>query len=117
MSAYNRITLQGIVNTKPELKKEGKNKKASFILACRVTGRDNQGNRDYDDYFNIVTEGKLAEIIGTYLDIGKRVIIDGKIHIRTYIENDQRKWITEIIVENIKFLFSPVYKESVLNQN
>ena len=111
MSSYNRITLVGILNADPEMKTIGKKKKSTFILIVeRYVGVK---KTPVGDYFNIVAWGKLAEVCGSYLIKGKKVLIDGQIQVRTHMNNGERIWITEIIAENIKFLsgYVPVVKD------
>jgi len=102
MAAYNHITLVGNLVKDPEVKKVGKKNKTDFTIAV-----DRFGGKDKDkavDYFNVVSWGKLAEICGDYLKKGKKVLVDGRVQIRTYKQDDERKWITEVIADNLKFL-------------
>lgn len=60
------------------------------------------------DYIDIVAWRRLAEICGQYLKKGKPVLIEGRIQIRTFEnENGARKWATEVIARTIKLLGSP----------
>lgn len=102
MTAYNHITLVGNLVKDPEVKKVGKKNKTDFTIAV-----DRFGGKDKEkavDFFNIVSWGKLAEICGDYLKKGKKVLVDGRVQIRTYKKDDERKWITEVVAENLKFL-------------
>lgn len=102
MASYNQVTLVGVLHDNPEEKTIGKKKRTTFILAVeRYLGKE---KKPAVDYFNIVVWGKLAEVCSTYLQKGKKVLVDGKIQIRTMSQDGERKWITEIIGENIKFL-------------
>jgi single-strand DNA-binding protein len=103
MSAYNHVTLVGNLAKDPETKKVGKKSKTDFTIAVeRYMGKDKEAEIDY---FNIVTWGKLAEVASEFLQKGKKVLIDGRIQVRTYKGNDdERKWITEVVAENMKFL-------------
>ena len=102
VSSYNRITLVGNLVRDPEIKKLKSQTKADFTLAVeRYMGKD---NKPVTDFFTIVTWGKLAEVCGSYLSKGKKVLVDGHIQIRTYMKDKERQWITEIVAENLKFL-------------
>ncbi len=102
MSAYNHVTLVGNLVKDPEIKKIGKRSKTDFTIAVeRYKGKDQEAEVDF---FNVVSWGKLAEISGDYLKKGKKVLVDGKIQVRSYEVDGQRKWITEIIAESFKFL-------------
>lgn len=102
MSAYNHVTLVGNLVKDPETKKIGKRSKTDFTLAVeRYIGKDKEAEVDF---FNIVSWGKLAEIGAEYLKKGKKVLVDGRIQVRSYEVDKQRRWITEVIAENLKFL-------------
>lgn len=102
MSSYNRITLVGNLVRDPEVKKLKNQTKADFTLAVeRYMGKD---NKPVTDFFNVVSWGKLAEVCGSYLSKGKKVLVDGHIQIRTYMKDKERQWITEVVAENLKFL-------------
>lgn len=102
MSSYNRITLVGNLVKDPEIKKVGKQSKADFTLAVeRYLGKDKE---PAVDFFNVVSWGKLAEVCGSFLNKGKKVLVDGRIQVRTYMKDEERRWITEIVAENLKFL-------------
>ncbi len=102
MSAYNHVTLVGNLVKDPETKKVGKRSKTDFTLAVeRFAGKEKEAEVDF---FNVVTWGKLAEIGGEYLKKGKKVLVDGRIQVRSYEVDKQRRWITEVIAENLKFL-------------
>ena len=102
MSAYNHVTLVGNLVKNPEVKKVGKQSKTDFVLAVqRYLGKDKE---EAVDYFNVVSWGKLAEVCGSHLQKGIKVLVDGRIQIRTYKKDDERKWITEVVAENMKFL-------------
>lgn len=102
MSAYNHVTLVGEVIKDPEFTKVGRKSRADFTIGVeRHIGKDSEPEVDY---FNIVTNGKLAEISNEYLKAGKKVLVDGRVQVRSYEENNQRKWITEVIAENLKFI-------------
>jgi len=102
MTAYNHVTLVGNLSKDPETKNIGKKAKTDFTIAVeRYVGKDKEAEVDF---FNIVTWGKLAEVCNEFLHKGKKVLIDGRIQIRTMNTEGERKWITEVVAENIKFL-------------
>lgn len=102
MSAYNHVTLVGNLVKDPVNTKISRKSKTDFTLAVdRYAGKNTEAEVDY---FNIVTLGRLAEVCIENLKMGSKVLIDGKIQVRSYEEENQRKWITEVIAENIKFI-------------
>ncbi len=102
MSTYNHVTLVGNLTKDPEQTYIGKKCKSSFSVAVeRYYGKDKESEVDY---FNIIAWGKLAEVASEYLVKGKKVLVDGKVQVRRYDDNGERKWITEVVAENLKFL-------------
>lgn len=102
MDNYNRITLIGLLNEDPKITKIKNRTRATFVLAVeKYVGRNNE---PITDYFTIVSWGKLAEVIGSYLQKGKKVLINGHIQVRTYMKDKERQWVTEIVAENLRFL-------------
>jgi len=96
--AYNHVTLVGNLVTDPVKSEVGKREKSSFQIGVdRYMGKDNPQEVDF---FQIVAWGKLAEICNSHLLKEKKVLIDGRVQ----ITNEESKWITEIIAENVKFL-------------
>jgi single-strand DNA-binding protein len=100
--AYNHVTLVGNLVKDPDAKMVGKQAKTTFSIAVeRYQGPDKEAAVDF---FNVVSWGKLAEISGDYLKKGRKVLVDGRIQIRSYKKDEQQRWITEVVAENLKFL-------------
>ncbi len=60
------------------------------------------------DFIDIVAWRRLAEICGQFLKKGKLVLIEGRIHVRSYDDSSgQRKWVTEVIARNMQMLEGP----------
>lgn len=79
---------------------------ASFSMAVDRTfvGKDGQKQADF---FNIVVWGKSAENVANYLAKGKQVAVKGSIQNRSYeTQNGEKRYITEIVAENVQFLGS-----------
>ena len=105
-SSYNYVTLIGHLSTDTTLKKVGKKSKTTFKLAVeRFNGLDKPKEIDQ---FNIVTWGKLAEICNEFLENGKKVLIDGRIQVTQTGKGDKKRWVTEVIAENLKFLSNTI---------
>ena len=65
------------------------------------------GNGDQTDFVPIVAWEKLAEICGNNLGKGRRVLVEGRLQIRSYDGTDgQKRRVTEIVAQNIEFLDS-----------
>lgn len=116
----NKVILLGRLTKNPEIRYSQKNdmKVANFTLAVNrkyvKTGEERQ-----TDFINIVTYSKLAEFTEKYLKQGLQVCVCGRMQTRIYKDNNgQKRYITEIISEEIDFADSPKkIDESVLYAN
>lgn len=63
-------------------------------------------NGEYDSIFvNIIAWNHTAEYLSKYAKKGSRILVEGKLSIRTYNnDKDEKKYITEIICENVTIL-------------
>ncbi len=104
----NRIVLIGRLTKDVDLRFTTTGKPtANFTLAVDRPYRSQQGEKEAD-FIRIVTWGKLAEICANNLTKGRLVGVDGRLQIRSYEGQDgQRKYITEVVAETVKFLDRP----------
>ena len=80
---------------------------ANFTLAVDRPYKNQKGKQEAD-FIRIVVWGKLAENCGNHLGKGRLVAVDGRLQIRSYEGQDgQRKYITEVVAETVKFLDRP----------
>lgn len=106
MAGYNHVTLVGRLTKDPDVKTVGDNRlRTSFTLSVNRPYKDSNGKGVYD-FFNIVSWGKMAEIGKEYLKKGENVLVDGRIQTRTYEQDNQKKWFTEIVADAFSFLSS-----------
>ena len=88
-----RTTQSGIANT-------------TFSLAVNRNFANQQGEREAD-FFNVVTWRKQAENVSKYCTKGSQVAVEGRIQNRSYDAQDgTKRYITEIIADNVTFLGS-----------
>lgn len=100
----NKATLIGRMTNAPELR-QTQNGVAVATFSVAVNRRS---NREISDFFNIVAWRGLAETCAKYLVKGQRVAIVGEIQTRTYDDkNGVKRYITEIVAEDIEFLDKP----------
>lgn len=104
MKSYNNATIIGRPVKDTEIKAVGEaNSRASFTLAVDRPYKDTDGKHPAD-FLNIVAWGKLAEICNDYVKKGSLVMVNGRIQSRSYEQDKDTKWITEIIAESINVL-------------
>ena len=85
---------------------EGGNCIGRFSLATNETFTNSKtGERITNtDWHNIVVRNKLAEICEKYLSKGDKVYIEGRIKNRQYEVDNQKRYTTEIHVQEMTFL-------------
>lgn len=71
----------------------------------------NANNERECDYLNIVAWKQLAENCSKYLSKGKKVAVVGSVQTRSYEINGEKKYVTEIMADEIEFL-SPHTEET-----
>ena len=103
----NKVILIGRLTRDPELRYTGCNTPvATFSLAVNRPFTNQSGEREAD-FINCVVWRKLAETVKNYLSQGSQVAVEGRIQTRNYDDqNGQKRYVTEVIVENIDFVGS-----------
>lgn len=100
-----KVIAMGRVVKEPEVKYTQAGKcVCTFIIACNREYKNEQGNYDAD-FAPVVVWGKAAELCGNSLDKGYRILVEGRLQIRSYDAKDgTKKYITEIISQHIEFI-------------
>ncbi len=76
----------------------------SFSLATNRTYNDKDGKKqEQTEYHNVVAFGKLADIMGQYLQKGRPVYIEGRITTRSWDKDGQKQYRTEIVADTFQF--------------
>lgn len=99
----NKVILVGRLAQDPEVRYTQNGKAvASFNLAVnRFSGQ----GQNQADFIPIVAWEKLAETCGNNLTKGQRVLIEGRLQIRSYEANDgQKRRVAEVVAQNMEFL-------------
>ncbi|MFZ5753354.1 MAG: single-stranded DNA-binding protein [Bacillota bacterium] len=101
----NRVILIGRLTKDPELRYTPSGTAvATFTLAVNRNRTNQEGEREAD-FIPIVVWQKQAENCANFIGKGSLVAIDGRLQVRTYDGKDgQRRWVTEVVAENVRFL-------------
>ena len=104
--SLNKVQLIGNLGKDPELKYTSAGVAvATFSIATSDSWKDQEGNiQERTEWHNIVAWRKLAEICGEWLKKGKRVYIEGKLQTRTYEKDGVKKYMTEIVADQLIML-------------
>ena len=106
MSGINKVILVGNVGKDPEVKYlEGGVAVAKFPLATSEVYKNKEGQRvESTEWHNIVMWRGLAEVAEKYVRKGKQLYIEGRIKTRTYGEENNKKYFTEILADTMTML-------------
>lgn len=75
-----------------------------FILAVDRIRKDDKHEADF---IPVVFWGKSAEIIGNSLKKGSKILVDGRIQVRSYDAKDgSKRWVTEVIGRRFEYMES-----------
>lgn len=106
MAGINKVILIGNLGRDPEIYTfDNGVKKASFSVATTESYKDKEGNKvDQTEWHNIVLWRGLAEVAEKYLNKGKQVYIEGRLRTRSYEVDGIKKYVTEILGDNMTML-------------
>lgn len=108
MKGVNLVILLGRVGQDPEMKQlQGGSTVTRFSIATSEVWVDKSGQKqEKTEWHKIVVWGKLAEVVKKYTEKGSVVHIQGKLSTRSWEDNGQKKYSTEIIASQVQFVSS-----------
>ena len=102
----NRTILVGRLTADPELRTTP-NGIATTRITVAVDRIPNANGERLADFINVVVWRRQAENVAKYCSKGSLVGVDGRIQTRSYDSQDgTRRYVTEVVAENIRFLGS-----------
>jgi single-strand DNA-binding protein len=111
----NKVVLIGRLTADPVLRYT-----ATSVPVCTFTLAvdrpwEKDGEKNVADFIPIVTWRKTAEACEKYISQGSLVAVAGRIQVRSYVttKTEERRYITEIIADEVKFLSRKNERESV----
>ena len=108
MASVNKVILIGNLGADPEIKSfDNGGMVAQFRIATTERWKDkNTGEtKELTDWHNIVVRtAGLAKVVQDYLKKGMSVYVEGRIRNRQYEQNGEKKYITEINVDELTIL-------------
>lgn len=96
----NRVMLLGKVGRDPKMVATKKGSAmANFSVQCVERYQWNGEWHERTAFIPCVAFGKTAELIGNNCRAGSDVFVEGKINVRSYEQNGEKKWVTEVNVD------------------
>ena len=102
----NKVCLVGRLTKDPELRSTTSGRAVcQFTVAINRTFTNQNGQREAD-FIPVVVWDKSAENLARYMHKGSLVSVDGRIQTRNYEKDGQRRYVTEVVADNVQFLDS-----------
>lgn len=114
MKTLNRVFLLGSSGRDPEVRQTASGKiVASFSLATNERYKDKSGEwKTSTEWHSLSAFGRTAEIVRDYVKKGSHVHVEGRLQTRSWEQDGQKRYKTEVVVENLILLGSPKQAES-----
>jgi single-strand DNA-binding protein len=115
MSKTNHVRLIGNLGADPTLiTSTNGNNVLTFTIATHETFKDEHGNTSKrTEWHSCVAFGKIATLVHTHLRKGSHCMLIGRLQTRQYVDKQQQqRYTTEIISEEVLFLGEPKHAQS-----
>ncbi|MFS4438588.1 single-stranded DNA-binding protein [Paracoccaceae bacterium GXU_MW_L88] len=102
----NKHIILGNLTRDPELKAlPSGSQVCNFAVATNRTYKDKDGNtQEKAQFHNVVVFGAQAEACSKYLAKGRQALVEGRSETRTYEVGEEKRYITELIADNVTFV-------------
>jgi single-strand DNA-binding protein len=115
MPALNRVQLIGRLGKDPEGKYTPSGKKVThFSLAISQRWRANGEAKEYTEWVNVETWGRLGEVCQEYLKKGSLAYVEGRLKTEKYEDKGETKFFTKVVALSLQFLDKKPVDEPML---
>ncbi len=106
MTSVNKAIILGKLGKDPELRYTPSGAAiCNLSIATSEKRKDQQGNTiENTEWHRVQVWNKLAENCAKYLAKGRSVYIEGKIQTRSWEQNGQKRYSTEIVAQAVQFI-------------
>lgn len=106
--SVNKVILVGRLGADPEMKSVGQGANmARLSLATNESWVSKDGQKqERTEWHRVVVWGKQAELCAKHLSKGRQVYIEGRLQTRSWEDQGQKKYSTEIVANTVQFLGS-----------
>lgn len=104
--SVNKVILIGRTGKDPEFKQFENGSVCNISLATNETWKDRQTGekKESTEWHNLVFRNKQAETAEKWIKKGTEIYVEGKLKTRSWGEEGDKKYITEVIVREFKFI-------------
>jgi single-strand DNA-binding protein len=103
----NKVMVIGWLDEAPEVRQTPTGRPvASFSVSTSRSWTTSEGDRrEETEWFNVIAWGSLADLCGERLALGQQVYVEGRLHTRSWDDDQGRKHFrTEIVAQEILVL-------------
>lgn len=103
----NKVMVIGWLDEQPEIRQTPSGRSvASFSVSTSRSWTSSDGDRhEATEWFNVIAWGNLADLCGERLSMGQQVYVEGRLHTRSWDDDQGRKnFRTEIVAQEILVL-------------
>jgi single-strand DNA-binding protein len=97
----NKVIIVGRLTRDPEVRYTQTGKAVTSFSVAVDTGF---GENKRADFIPVVVWEKLAEVCGNNLTKGRRVLVEGRLQIRDYEKDGQKRRAADVVAQNVEFL-------------
>lgn len=97
----NKVIIVGRLTRDPELRYTPAGKAVATFSVAVDTGF---GENKRTDFVPVISWEKLAELCSNNLTRGRRILVEGRLQIRDYEKDGQRRRSADVVAQNIEFL-------------
>ena len=101
MRGFNKAILMGNLARDPEVRYTAtKQAVAKFSVAVNRRWKGTNGEvQEQVDFIPVVVWGSQAELCEKYLTKGAGVLVEGRISVRSYEKDGQKRYVTEVVAD------------------
>lgn len=102
----NKIILIGRITKDMEIRYVGEKNTAMASFSLAVDRKFKQNGQPDADFLSCQVWGKTAEVLVKYCAKGSKIAVTGRLQNRSYDKDGEKKYITEVVVDEVEFLDS-----------
>jgi single-strand DNA-binding protein len=105
MASFIKVEVLGYLGKAPEVKFNAEGKAiAHFSVGTNEKVKENGNTVDKTQWANITAFSKTAENCGQYLNKGDQVLVHGRLQVREYTHNNEKRFSIDVLADSVTFL-------------